>query len=200
MILYIPSGAGFIPSTVDLDCFISASTLTHHLKPYFPVTKNQLTHRFTLKCGLEWCVDTSDASRTPLTDYRLGNFFWAYLSPLSLPRLSDQGCNEGGVRSTGFTKGLVNTLRFFNTQTHGARVIIWHQPKQYTIVRDIFQNHHTFALFDPHKMNNLMTPCGVCWIFLSLRPLEGFGGMGWRGFGFEGKGSYFIIIICKHKT
>ena len=35
---------------------------------------------------------------------------------------------------------------------------LYYQPKQCTIIGEIPQNYHTFALLDPSKMGNLMTP------------------------------------------
>ena len=35
---------------------------------------------------------------------------------------------------------------------------LYYQPKQCTIIREIPQNHHTFALFDSPQIGNLMTP------------------------------------------
>ena len=35
---------------------------------------------------------------------------------------------------------------------------LYQQPKQYSIVREIPQNYYTCVLFDPPKVDNLMTP------------------------------------------
>ena len=35
---------------------------------------------------------------------------------------------------------------------------LYDQPKQCTIIREIPQNYHTFAWFDPRKIGSLMTP------------------------------------------
>ena len=35
---------------------------------------------------------------------------------------------------------------------------LYYQPKQCTVIGEIPQNYHMFALFDPSKMGNLKTP------------------------------------------
>ena len=38
---------------------------------------------------------------------------------------------------------------------------LYYQPQQCTIIREILQIHHTFALFDPRQIGNLMTPVEI---------------------------------------
>ncbi len=40
----------------------------------------------------------------------------------------------------------------------GKQESLYHQQKQGTIIREIYENYHTFALFDPPGMGNFMTP------------------------------------------
>jgi len=57
-----------------------------------------------------------------------------------------------------------------------SRVKKYYQPKEYPITREILHKYHTFALFDPKKWSNLMTPVlqttWFCFNYLMLHHLR----------------------------
>ena len=47
------------------------------------------------------------------------------------------------------------SIRSVSETQRGTSKVLYYQPKQCTISREVLQNDHTFALFDPHKMGSL---------------------------------------------